>query len=105
MLRDHPNLLHSVNSIGETVLHWLAVENDAEGVSWLHARGADINTKNVHGAPVVFEVASLDYRDLLSWFIERGSDVRATNNDGQGIVEYLLKRHHSEMAESVRQYV
>lgn len=38
-----PDLMKKTNSIGETVLHFLAAENDALGVAWLHEQGADIN--------------------------------------------------------------
>ena len=66
MVSCRPALLHMMNSIGETVLHFLAVENDLRGVSWLHARGADLDTKNAFGQPVLFEVAYLGYKELFN---------------------------------------
>ena len=38
-----PALIKTTNGIGETALHFLAVENDAMGVAWLDEQGADIN--------------------------------------------------------------
>lgn len=105
MLRVRPALLHLVNGLGETVLHFLAVENDATGVSWLHARGADLNTKNTFGTPVLFEVASLGYKDLFKWFLEKGANARATDRDGQDVVLHLLECENEEMADWVRKYV
>lgn len=105
MLRDRPALLHQVNGLGETVLHFLAVENDADGVSWLYAKGAGLNTKNTFGTPVLFEVASLGYKDLFKWFLDKGADVNATDQDGQDVVLYLLEYGHEEMAEWVRKHV
>ena len=35
-LEEEPGLLESKNGIGETVLHYLVVENDIEGVTWLY---------------------------------------------------------------------
>ena len=102
LLAESPALLHMMNSIGETVLHFLAVENDLDGVSWLHARGADLNTKNVFGDPVLFEVASLGHKELFNWFRENGADLRATDNEGNDIVLYLLEHDRNEMAEWVR---
>ena len=46
LLATNPCLFDLRNSIGETVLHFLAVENDLEGVGWLHARGFSLNTEN-----------------------------------------------------------
>ena len=38
-----PALIKTTHGIGETALHFLAVENDAMGVAWLDEQGADIN--------------------------------------------------------------
>lgn len=99
LLVKTPSLRKAVNGIGETVLHYQAVENDLEGVSWLSSRGFDINTRNEWGVPVVFEVAQLDYRDLLQWFISKGADVTCRDGDGQDIKEYVLNFGHEDIAE------
>lgn len=65
LLARNPALLTSVNELGETVLHYLAVEDDREGVSWLASYGFDINTRNAFGTPLIFEIAQLDHKDLL----------------------------------------
>ena len=103
LLLEQPTLIHMTNGIGETSLHFLAVENDIEGVAWLHARGADLNTKNSFGTPVLFEVAQLEYRELFTWFIENGADANATDREGQDIARHLLDYNHEGMAEWVRQ--
>jgi ankyrin repeat protein len=92
------------------VLHFLAVEDDQAAVAWLRARGADINTKNEFGTPVLFEVASLGYKALFSWLIEAGADPHAedadadadADADGQSLTEHLLEYNHVEMADWVR---
>ena len=102
LLRKNPSLLQLTNSIGETVLHFLAVENDQKGVSWLHARGADLDTKNTFGTPVLFEVGLLEHKGLFNWFVQNGADVHATDSEDQDLVLYLLEYKHNEMAEWVR---
>lgn len=102
MVRQEPGLLHLTDSLGETVLHFLAVENDAEGVAWLYARGADLDTKNKFGDPVIFEVASLDYRDLFDWFVSKGADIKARNARDQDLVLYLLEIDRDDMVAWVR---
>jgi ankyrin repeat protein len=84
------------------VLHFLAVEDHQEAVAWLHARGADIDTKNEFGTPVLFEVASLGYKKLFGWLIEAGADAHARDADGQDLIEYLLDYDKDEMAGWVR---
>ncbi len=94
-----PSVRTAVDGLGETVLHYQAVENDQEGVAWLAAQGFDINTRNQFGTPVVFEVAQLDYRDLLRWFISSGADLKCLDGEGKNIKEYILDFGHEEIAE------
>ncbi|GAA0766514.1 ankyrin repeat domain-containing protein [Ideonella azotifigens] len=102
LLDMQPALLHHTDGIGETVLHFLAVENALDGVVWLHARGADLDTKNKFGTPALFEVASLEYKDLFDWFLANGADVKALDAEGQDIVQHLLEFDRQDMAEWVR---
>ncbi|RYZ68817.1 MAG: ankyrin repeat domain-containing protein [Proteobacteria bacterium] len=102
MLRETPSLLHMANGIGETALHFLAVEDDQRGVDWLRTKGFNIDTKNEFGTPVLFEVAQLGYKELCAWFIENGADLTAQDRDGRDIGEYLLYYDKSEMADWVR---
>jgi ankyrin repeat protein len=102
LVRREPTLLKLSNALGETVLHFLAVENHAEGVAWLHSQGSPINTKNKFGIPVLFEVASLQNKELFTWLVEKGADIRATNSEGQDIVEHLLEFDDNDMAAWVR---
>jgi ankyrin repeat protein len=105
LVAARPELLHLMNGIGETVLHFLAVEDAQAGVAWLHARGADINTKNEFGTPVLFEVASLGYKDLFQWLVAAGADVHAQDAEGQDLVEHLLECDKEEIANWVRAQV
>jgi hypothetical protein len=57
LLGSEPGLVHERNRLGETVLHFLAVENNHAAVQWLLARGAELNVVNEFGTPLVFEVA------------------------------------------------
>ena len=98
LLARKPSLRTAVNGLGETVLHYQAVENDQDGVPWLASQGFDINTRNQFGTPVVFEVAQLDYRDLLRWFISSGADVKCLDGEGKNIKEYVLNFGHEDIA-------
>lgn len=98
LLARVPSLRSDVDGIGETALHYLAVENDQHGVSWLASQGFDLNTRNDFGTPVVFEVALLDYRDLLQWFISNGADLKCRDDNGQNIKEYVLDYDRLDLA-------
>ena len=98
LIAQQPALLAMTDGLGETVLHFLAVENDLEGVQWLRAKGADLDTVNAFGTPALFEVAQLEYRDLYSWFVEHGANHRAVDRKGNNIVDYLLQFDREGMA-------
>lgn len=98
LVARQPSVRKAVDGMGETVLHYQAVENDQEGVAWLLSKGFDINTKNIFGTPVVFEVAQLDYRDLLGWFMSNGADLKCVDGEGKNIKEYVLSFGHEEIA-------
>jgi ankyrin repeat protein len=101
LLTESPELPNLRNSIGETVLHFLAVENDIEGVSWLHARGFSLNEKNKFGIPTVFEVAQLEYKELFLWFQHHGADLSAKDADGNDLRTNLIEYGKEEMAQFV----
>ena len=105
LLKANPTLLTTTNGIGETVLHFLAVENDIKGVAWLRTRDFDVNTKNQFGTPVVFEVAQLEYKELFLWLAANGSDLRTRDAKNADIFEYLSEYGKTEMAEWVKQHV
>jgi ankyrin repeat protein len=98
LLAREQSLRSAVNGLGETVLHYQAVENDKEGVSWLCSQGFDVNTRNEFGTPVVFEVALLDYRDLLHWFISNRADLKCRDSEGKNIKEYVLEFEREDIA-------
>jgi len=105
LLRNAPSLIDERNSIGESVLHFLAVENNSTAVEWLHACGADLNAANEFGTPVLFEVALLGHWDLFKWLIKHGADLQKKDAQGQTIAEYLIEFGRPETLEFINKYV
>lgn len=101
LIEDNPALLSERNTIGETVLHFLAVENSLPGIEWLHARGSSLDTKNKFGTPLLFEVAQLGYRDLYRKLLDMGVDAKQTDDLGRSLPEYLREFDEVTMAEFV----
>ena len=97
LLEKAPRLLFERNAVGETVLHFLAVEDNRPAVEWLHARGSDLNTTNKFGTPLIFEIALLGYKELLLWFVAKGANMQQRNGEGQTIKDYLIEFEKFEM--------
>jgi ankyrin repeat protein len=105
LLEQDSSLLDERNGIGESVLHFLAVENNRQAVEWLRARGSDLNATNEFGTPLLFEVAQLGYRDQFLWLIEHGADPKKIDAQGQSIDEYLAEFDKSEMIQFINQHI
>lgn len=99
MLRERPDLIGEWDTVGETVLHFLAVEDDLASVAWLYERGASLDTKNAFGTPVLFDIAELGYTALIEWFVEHGANLHVTDSNGADVVNYLLQRDKAVMAD------
>ena len=65
---------------------FLAIENELEGVAWLHQRGLSIDTVGAFGEPVIFAVAQLNYKGLFTCSVRAGADVNAKNRDGLTLI-------------------
>jgi ankyrin repeat protein len=105
LLEKDSSLLNERNNIGESVLHFLAVENNRPAIEWLHLRGANLNAFNEFGTPLLFEVAQLDYRELFLWLIEHGADPQKKDAQGRRIAEYLAEFDKPEIISFVKKHI
>ena len=62
MVKENPNILEARNCYNETVLHWLSVENNLDGVRLLRSLGANIFEWAMHHA---IEVGAMEMVMLL----------------------------------------
>ena len=99
LLSEVSGLRSMTNGCGETALHFLAIENDLEGVLWLQERGFSIDTVDAFGEPVIFVVAQLGYKELFTWFVSKGANVRTTNRDGLDLISHLRDFDKDDMAD------
>jgi ankyrin repeat protein len=88
LLREDPTLLDARNGIGETALHYLAVENQIEAVRWLIARGSDVNTQTKYGETPLMEAASLGHEEMCRLLLAHGADTRIRDQQGNTALSY-----------------
>ena len=74
LIKEDPTILDARNGIGETALHFLAVENEMDSVAWLYDQGAEIDTRNDFEATPLIEAAGSGHLDLCRWLLDRGAD-------------------------------
>lgn len=80
LLDEEPKLIEARGGLGETALHYLAVENHIDAVRTLVTRGANVNTLSDVGGTPLCEAASLGYVDLVKYLLSVGARLKV---DGQ----------------------
>src|SRR5687767_2797436 len=65
LVKDHPEALSLRTGLGETALHYLAVENHADAVQLLIDLGADVNVKNEFGASALEEAIKVGANETV----------------------------------------
>lgn len=83
LLQAHPELVSSVDSVGNTPLHLAALHNQLEVAKVLIANGADVNALSNRSAlgtgmrPLHAALLSYQHKEMLELLISRGADVNA----------------------------
>ena len=85
LLAAEPTLLDARTGLGETPLHYLAVEDHLEGVRFLHERGAPIEVRNEFGETALSESLRLGSA-VANYLMDHGADVHALNPGGESML-------------------
>lgn len=73
LLRAEPELMNERTGVGETPLHYLAVENHIEGVRTLVEFGAEVNTSDDFDQTPLAAAAFLGHEDLVRYLLSVGA--------------------------------
>ena len=73
LLTAHPDLLNARWHLGETALHFLAVEGFVDGVRRLAEWGADVNLTNRLGDPPLLDCVILENELLVEVLLSHGA--------------------------------
>ena len=80
LLAANPEIITDRDAIGETPLHWLAIESEVVGVRLLIERGADVNTQDDFGNHIVYHAASVASIETLQTLLAAGGDPNARSS-------------------------
>jgi ankyrin repeat protein len=83
LLKAKPNLIARRNRLGETALHFLAVENYPKGVEFLCSQGAEANSVDFSGATPLLHAASLGYEGIVRILLTHGANPNVRDNTGE----------------------
>lgn len=105
LVSSDPKIIEAKNGIGETALHYLAVENQLNDVAWLLDHGAEINTTNDFGNTPLSEAASLGYCKLCDFLIHNGADPKIRTSQGDTALSEAATNDEHEVVELLLKYV
>ncbi len=91
LLGENPALLETRSGTGETVLHYVVVENEQEMVEWLVKQGANINPVNDFGETPLMNATALGYSDLCRFMTENGADMRFVSEAGESALSKAVE--------------
>ncbi len=88
-----PALLDTVlsnrNGIGETMLHWYAIEGSPEILRKIIALGFDVNTVNKFGATPLCECARIGRWEIVEMLLAHGARTNIRDHNGEDVFDVL----------------
>ena len=103
MLQEKAEWLHATNSIGETALHYLAIENDMAGVKFLIEKGAKIDSRSHSQSTPLMDAAQVGNVDICLLLMEKGADVNAKDDLDYTPLHYAAQAGKAELLDAMLQ--
>ena len=101
LLQSEPRLLLERTGLGETPLHYLAVEDQVEAVRFLHEHGADLNVLNDFGDSPITEALALGNKRTAAFLLDHGADVRVSDGAGRSTLHAAVVGGDRELAQRI----
>lgn len=81
----------SRTSIGETMLHWYAIEGEPDVLARLIDLGFEVNVQNEFGKTPMMESSMIGRWDNARVLFDRGADLSLTDHDGHDYIAFLAE--------------
>ena len=83
--------LNSRNGLGETMLHWYAIEGESFVLERILSLGFEVNTQNIFGNTPIMEAALIGRWDNVKVLQNHGARLDICNQEGQDYWAYLAE--------------
>jgi ankyrin repeat protein len=104
LLGDHPALVSSKDSLGDTPLHSAAEGGHKDVAELLLANKSEVNAKNNYGSTPLHYAADYDHKDVAELLLANGAEVNVKNNDGETPLHEAAEKGYTDLAELLRQH-
>ncbi len=71
------------SNIGETVFHYLVIENDRDLAEFILRSGSDINTQCNSGDTPLSHAVMLNYLEMVKWLLAQGASISIKDENGE----------------------
>lgn len=88
-------VLSNRSGLGETMLHWYAIEGDPDMLEKIIGLGFEVNTTNEFGQTPLFESAIIGRWDNVEVLLRHGADVSIPNKYDEAIFDHLEDKPES----------
>jgi ankyrin repeat protein len=83
LLAEHPEYLALRDGVGETALHYLAIEIECDAVRRLAEAGSDVNARDDFGNTALHQAARLGSLAMIQLLLELGADRGIANSTNE----------------------
>jgi ankyrin repeat protein len=95
----------SRNGLGESMLHWYAIEGATEVVESMIGLGFDLNTTNSFGRTPFFECVILNRWEMAGLLLKNGARPEIRDENGEDIFFYLEDYGHKKKLQKLRSLI
>ncbi|MES2507225.1 MAG: ankyrin repeat domain-containing protein [Verrucomicrobiota bacterium] len=97
-LRLNRKLLDIQSPLGETPLHFLSIEGEADTIENLVELGANLNSKNHFHRTALMEVVIMGNFELVKLLVKLGADLNIDTGEGETAASLACEYKHLDIA-------
>jgi len=98
-------VLTNRNGLGETMLHWYAIEGEPAVVEKIIGLGFDVNTTNKFGRTPLFESVQIDRWDIAELLLTYGAHTEIRDKYGNDVFTFLGNDNRHAKVRRLRELV
>lgn len=92
ILLECRELISSRDGVGETALHYLAIEDNIDGVVFLIQHGAEVNVQNDFGGTPLSDVSGLGMEPMVVCLLSHGATTEYSDNLGETALHHAARK-------------
>jgi ankyrin repeat protein len=91
------------NGLGESMLHWYAIEGGPEVIERIIGLGFDVNTTNTFGRTPLFECVLIDRWEVAELLLTHGARTDIRDQNDEDVFAYLDEGGEQEKAQKLQE--